>query len=126
MSNINNSAKQNQTILFDTDKNLISIEGVFITENPVDLFADLNLQIDDFFTHPSENLALDFKIEYFSTNMSLIIRNLLRKLHDNSHKTNLKIRWYFELEDEDMEETGEEFNLLYNDLNFEVIGVDKF
>jgi hypothetical protein len=126
MSSISNIAIDNQEITFDSKSGLITIKGIFITENPQGLFENLNQKIDNYLIEPTNDLTLDFKIEYFNTNMSIIIRNLIKKLHDNKDKINLKIRWYFENEDEDMEETGEEFKSLFDDINYELIGVDYF
>jgi len=126
MSPLTNSTMENQGILFDTKNGLITIKGVYITENPKELFKDLNNQIDDYLTNPTVNLTLDFKIEYLNTNMSLIIRNLIKKLHETVSETNFKVRWFFEIDDEDMEDMGEEFKLLFDNLDYELIGVERF
>jgi hypothetical protein len=126
MSSITNLTKENQEITFDSKSHLITIKGVFITENPQELFKELNHKIDNYFTEPKGDLTLDFKIEYFNTNMSIIIRNLIKKLNDNIENVNLKVRWYFENEDEDMEEIGEEFKMLFKGINYELVGVDSF
>jgi hypothetical protein len=113
-------------IEFDSKKGKISINGISIPEDPQEFFEPLNAQLDEYITNPSENTSLIFKLEYFNTSTTLIIRNLIRKLRDISNKTNFKVKWYFETEDEDMEEAGEEFKMLFNDVDFEIIGVNNF
>ena len=112
-------------ITFDSNNGTITINGISIPENPQEFFEPLNTQLDKYVLNPSLNTTLDFKLEYFNTSTTLIIRNLIRKLREISDKTNLKVRWFFETEDEDMEEAGEEFKMLFKDINFEIIGVNK-
>lgn len=113
-------------IEFNSNNGIITIKGISIPEDPQEFFAPLNSQLDNYILNPSENTFLDFKLEYFNTSTTLIIRNLMRKLRDISHKTNFKVKWYFEEEDEDMEEAGEEFKMLFNDVDFEIISVNNF
>ncbi len=113
-------------IEFDSNNGTITIKGISIPEDPQEFFEPLNTQIDEYILTPSETTFLDFKLEYFNTSTTLIIRNLIRKLRAISDKTNFKVRWYFETDDEDMEEAGEEFKMLFRDVDFEIIGVNHF
>ena len=113
-------------IEFDSKSGTITINGISIPEDPQEFFEPLNTQLDEYILQPSPNTTLDFKLEYFNTSTTLIIRNLIRKLREISDKTNFKVRWYFETEDEDMEEAGEEFKMLFNDVDFDIIGVNNF
>ncbi len=114
-----------QDIIFDNKNGLITIKGVFIEEDPQENFRKLDAQIDDFLSHSPQNITLDFKIEYFNTNMSMVIRDLLRHLSENLNGKNLKVNWYYETEDEDLEDAGNEFKLIFNELNFEIIEVSE-
>ncbi len=113
-------------IEFDSNNGTITIKGISIPEDPQEFFEPLNTQIDEYILTPSETTFLDFKLEYFNTSTTLIIRNLIRKLRAISDKTNFKVRWYYETDDEDMEEAGEEFKMLFRDVDFEIIGVNHF
>jgi hypothetical protein len=113
-------------IEFDSKSGTITINGISIPEDPQEFFEPLNSQLDEYILNPSDNTFLNFRLEYFNTSTTLIIRNLIRKLRDISNKTNFKVKWYFEAEDEDMEEAGEEFKMLFNDVDFEIIGVNNF
>ena len=50
-----------------------------------------------------------FKLEYFNTASSKLILDVLYALEDIK---GIKVRWYFNEEDEDMEEAGQEFSEL--------------
>ncbi len=113
-------------IEFDSNKGTIIIQGISIPEDPQEFFEPLNSQLDEYVLNPAQNTTLEFKLEYFNTSTTLIIRNLIRKLRDISDKTNFNVKWYFETDDEDMEEAGEEFKMLFNDIKFEIIRVNHF
>lgn len=110
---------------FNSNNGLISIAGISIPEDPQEFFEPLDNELNAYIDSPSENTCLEFKLEYFNTSTTLIIRNLIRRLHDISSKTNLVVKWYFETDDEDMEEAGGEFKMLFKDLDFDIISVDK-
>lgn len=112
-------------IEFDSQKGMISIQGISIPEDPQEFFAPLDEELNEYVHAPNEKTYLEFKLEYFNTSTTLIIRNLIRKLHDISNKTKLNVKWYYETDDEDMEEAGDEFRMLFKDIDFDIIGVNK-
>jgi response regulator RpfG family c-di-GMP phosphodiesterase len=113
-------------ISFKADEGKISIYGISIPEDPQEFFEPLNSELDDYVKNPAEETILEFKLEYFNTSTTLIIRNVIRKLRDINNKTKLKVNWYYEEDDEDMEEAGEEFKMLFDNIDFELIGVNHF
>lgn len=126
MSLIIEATVKTPKIDFNTNKGLISISGISIPEDPQEFFTPLDEELDIYVGNPSENTCLEFKLEYFNTSTTLIIRNLIRKLRDISSKTKLNVKWYFENDDEDMEEAGGEFKMLFKDIDFDIIGVNNF
>ena len=112
-------------IEFDSEKGMISIAGISIPEDPQEFFLPLDEELNQYVNAPKEKTFLEFKLEYFNTSTTLIIRNLIRKLHDISNKTKLNVKWYYETDDEDMEEAGDEFKMLFKDIDFDIIGVNK-
>jgi hypothetical protein len=104
----------------------ISISGISIPENPLEFFKPLDQELETYISKPSPLTNLEFKLEYFNTSSTLIIRNVIRKLASINHQTELKVKWYFENDDEDMQEAGDEFKLLFKDVSFDIIGVNHF
>lgn len=125
MSLIIEATVKTPKIDFNSSSGLISISGISIPEDPQEFFTPLDIELKNYIGSPSESTCLEFKLEYFNTSTTLIIRNLIRKLHDISGKTNLIVKWYFETDDEDMEEAGGEFKMLFKDIDFDIIGVNK-
>ncbi len=75
---------------------------------------------------PLPKTTLEFKLEYFNTSSTLVIRNLIRDLSQSEAKTELYVKWYYEEYDEDMKEAGDEFRMLFHKLNFELVEVLEF
>ena len=112
-------------IEFNSSSGLISISGISIPEDPREFFTPLDEELKKYIAAPLQNTNLEFKLEYFNTSTTLIIRNLIRQLRDISDKTELNVKWFFENDDEDMEEAGDEFKVLFKDIEFNVIGVEQ-
>tara|TARA_B100000809_G_C15051438_1_gene499059 strand:+ start:60 stop:440 length:381 start_codon:yes stop_codon:yes gene_type:complete len=125
MSLIIEATVKTPKIDFNSSDGFISISGISIPEDPQEFFEPLDVELNHYISSPAENTSLEFKLEYFNTSTTLIIRNLIRRLHNLSGKTNLIVKWYFETDDEDMEKAGGEFKMLFKDINFDIIGVEK-
>jgi len=113
-------------IEFDTNNGLIAISGISIPEDPQVFFTPFNDALKSYIDSPSEKTLLEFRLEYFNTSTTLVIRNIIRTLSNISNKTNLKVKWFYENDDEDMEEAGQEFKMLFNEIKFDIIGVNEF
>ena len=114
------------SIKLDSLSGEISIAGISIPENPSEFFKPLDQELENYISKPSTSTNLEFKLEYFNTSSTLIIRNVIRKLASINHQTLLNVKWYFENDDEDMQEAGDEFKLLFKDVSFDIIGVNHF
>ncbi len=107
-------------------KGLIHVSGISIPEDPKSFYAPFHAAINEYMKSPNEKTVVEFKLEYFNTSTTLIIRNIIRRLKELSEKSDLKVCWYFEEDDEDMEEVGEELKILFPELSFEIIQVKQF
>ncbi len=113
-------------ISMDESGGLISIKGISIPEDPHEFYSPLMRALADYSNAPAAKTALNLHLEYFNTSSTLIIRNLIKQLQDMQEKTQVVINWFFESDDEDMKEAGEEFKLLFGDVEFHVTAVDAF
>jgi hypothetical protein len=104
----------------------ILIAGISIPEDPYDFYSPVNEAIENYLSQPKDVTQLDFKLEYFNTSSTLVIRNIIRSLAENESGTNLKVCWYYEEYDDDMREAGEEFKLLFSKIDFQLKQVDEF
>lgn len=112
-------------IKVDSTQGHILLAGISIPEDPHEFYFSLNEEIESYLEHPADNTNLEFQLEYFNTSTTLVIRNLIRKLGTLASKKSLSVKWYYEKDDEDMEEAGSEFKLLFPELNFDLIALDE-
>ena len=108
------------------EQGTILLAGISIPEDPYSFYSPVNEKINEYLETPCPTTILEFKLEYFNTSSTLVIRNLIRDLSQSEINTKLEVKWYYEEYDEDMKEAGDEFRMLFNSLNFELIEVQEF
>lgn len=94
-------------------------ENVFVFYNPV-------IQaIRDFRKQPTNGIVVDFSLEYFNTSSARCIFLILKELKVLSTEgNNITINWSYEEEDEDMLETGQDFQELI-EMSFNFVNITK-
>lgn len=100
-------------VYFDPKENVFELSGRSIPEDSVGFYKHILDWIDDYGKGPNALTEFNFELEYFNTSSSKNILELLKKLeaiHESGH--NVKIYWYYDEDDEDMEETGEDYKAL--------------
>ncbi|MFY0628319.1 MAG: DUF1987 domain-containing protein [Reichenbachiella sp.] len=104
------------SIYFNPKKGLLDIRGKSSPENPLVFYKHLHDSIDNFGDTPNENLTLNIAYEYFNTSSSKCIYILFKKVNDlrTEKGKNVKVNWYFEEDDEDMQEAGEDLSSFFN------------
>ena len=85
----------------------------------------MNDWIDSYGKEPKGETVVDVKLEYFNTSSSKCILDLFKKLEGISgSKTAVTVNWYFEEDDEDMEEAGQDYQAIIG-LPFNIIEVEE-
>ncbi|RUA27853.1 MAG: nuclear pore complex subunit [Bacteroidetes bacterium] len=95
---------------FNPDAETFLISGRSIPENSIEFYKPLLDWLDKYVNNPLDSTIFEIKLEYFNTSSSKCLVEIFRKLekiHDNGKK--VVVEWYFDEEDEDMEESGEDF-----------------
>tara|TARA_R110002050_G_scaffold270758_2_gene413844 strand:+ start:503 stop:886 length:384 start_codon:yes stop_codon:yes gene_type:complete len=122
--NLEGSAKT-PTVKFDSKSGKLELKGRSIPENSIEFYKPLNDWIDGYATNPIGETTVDIKLEYFNTSSSKCILDLFKQLENlNKQGTAVKVNWYFEEDDEDMAEAGEDYQAII-DLPFEMIEVEE-
>jgi hypothetical protein len=113
------------TVSFDAASGTLELKGRSIPENSVEFYKPLNDWIDTYGSTPKETTTVDIKLEYFNTSSSKCILDLFKQLERlNGKGTEIKVNWYFEEDDEDMEEAGEDYQAIIN-IPFKMIEVEE-
>lgn len=113
------------SVTFQAGEGKLELKGRSIPENSVEFYKPLNDWIDAYGGSPKAQTVVDIKLEYFNTSSSKCILDLFKKLEGiNGKGTDVSINWYFEEDDEDMEEAGEDYQAIIS-LPFKIIEVEE-
>lgn len=114
MSNliINDSIKT-PTVLFDIT-GILEIKGKSIPENSLEFYRPVFEWLDIYSQSPAPKTELKISLEYFNTSSSKCLLDILRRLEtiNLSGKSNVKVLWFYDADDEDMMEAGEDYQAL--------------
>ncbi|MBG16600.1 MAG: nuclear pore complex subunit [Crocinitomicaceae bacterium] len=99
------------------------IKGRSIPENSIEFYKPLIDWIAAYSDNPKENTLVNIQLEYFNTSSSKCILDVFKKLESISDST-VSVKWYYEEDDEDMLEAGEDYEAII-DLSFEMIEVEE-
>ena len=99
------------------------LKGRSIPENSVEYYAPLMDWIESYGGSPQSETTVNVQLEYFNTSSSKCILDVFKKLESISG-SNVKIKWYYEEDDEDMLEAGEDYDAII-DIDFEMIEVEE-
>lgn len=107
-------------VSFNPKINLLEIKGRSSPENSILFYDQILTLIDEFIASDNESLTVNFSFEYFNTSSSKCLFDVFRKLTKlEDEDKELIINWYYEEDDEDMMEAGEDYaDLLDLDINF--------
>jgi hypothetical protein len=113
------------SITFNANEGRLELKGRSIPENSVEFYKPLNEWIEAYGATPKTQTSVDIKLEYFNTSSSKCILDLFKKLETiNGKGTEVSINWYFEEDDEDMEEAGQDYQAIIS-LPFKIIEVEE-
>ncbi|MEQ8240211.1 MAG: DUF1987 domain-containing protein [Cyclobacteriaceae bacterium] len=103
-------------VSIDDQLNEMRFSGRCSPEMVVNFFKPIEEAIDRYFEQGKDSLTAHFSLEYINTSSTKGLINLMRRMDKIVAKgKKIEIYWYYEEDDEDMMETGEDFSdLLMN------------
>jgi hypothetical protein len=110
------------TVNFISSEGLLEIKGRSIPENSIEFYKPLIDWIESYAQQPNDSSNVNIQLEYFNTSSSKCILDLFKKL-EAINKT-ITINWYYEEDDEDMLEAGEDYEAIIN-IPFKMIEVEE-
>lgn len=94
----------------DPDKGLIEIKGRSIPENSVEFYRSVNNWLNEYAQGDMKPTKVRFQLEYFNTSSSKCILDIFKKLEVMYRKGwDVNISWCYDEDDEDMYESGEDY-----------------
>lgn len=104
------------SVYFNTGKGILDIRGLSSPENPLKFYNHLIDSVDAYGKEAYESLTVNFALEYFNTSSSKCIYLLFKKVNELrlERGKEVVVNWYYEEEDEDMLEAGEDLCFFFN------------
>tara|TARA_R110002049_G_scaffold302495_2_gene495419 strand:- start:4261 stop:4641 length:381 start_codon:yes stop_codon:yes gene_type:complete len=103
------------TIEFSAKDGKLLIKGRSIPENSIEFYKPLVDKLEEYIASPQQSTEVKIQLEYFNTSSSKCILDVFKKLEKiNSNGSETVIKWYYEEDDEDMLEAGEDYQAIIN------------
>lgn len=111
-------------IEFDTQNGVLTISGKSIAEDSHEFYKPLIDALNQYKTKPCLQTTVNLKLVYFNTSSSKSILDVLRLIESLKENSEVTINWFYEKEDDDMLEVGEDYCEIVN-LPFRMVEVDS-
>jgi len=106
-----------------SDDGTIDLKGKSIPENSLEFYQPVYDWLDAYVENPKEKTIVTVQLEYFNTSSSKCILDILKRIDRlDEDGFDVLIRWYYDEDDEDMMEAGEDYSDLL-DSPFELIPI---
>ena len=97
-------------VIFDPEKNTLVLKGQSYPENAFKFYQPIFEWVDQYLAQFNSAILMEVKLSYINTSSSKCIMMLLEKLEEAFQKgADLKINWYYDVENESELECAEEF-----------------
>lgn len=98
------------TVKFEASTGIIELKGRSIPENSIEFYKPLVDWLDEYANSAKDQIQVNIQLEYFNTSSSKCILDVFKKLEAiNKGDSEVIINWYYEEDDEDMLEAGEDY-----------------
>jgi hypothetical protein len=109
-------------VLLDPENNIFEISGRSLPEDVVSFYQPVLDWLDEYKAEPLDSIEFVFKYVYFNTATSKLVMDILIRLEEiKKSGKEVVVMWFYEQDDEDMLDLGEEFSENV-DVPFEIIG----
>jgi len=103
-------SKQTPEINFDASSGILEIMGRSIPENTFEFFNPVLEWLEEYAKSPAPKTIVKVNLEYFNTSSSKYILEIFKRIKTILNDGNdVLVEWYYEEDDEEMMETGEDY-----------------
>lgn len=114
-------SKQTPEVNFNPSTGILSISGRSIPENTFEFFNPILVWLEEYTNQAQSKTIINIDLEYFNTSSSKYILEILKRLKAIlAIGKDVLVKWYYDADDEEMMETGEDYEDVSN-LPFEII-----
>ena len=108
-------AAKSPEVIFDKENNIFQIRGRSISENANEFYEPLEIWLKEYFKNPNPQTKLVLNFDYLNSSSLIHISIIINLLEKNYNKgADVLLVWQYEENDELIENTGIELNLISN------------
>ncbi len=108
-------AAKSPEVIFDKENNIFQIRGRSISENAQEFYEPLKKWLNEYFKNPNPQTKLVLNFDYLNSSSLIQISKIISLLEKNYKKgKDVLLVWQYEKDDELIENTGIELNLISN------------
>jgi len=97
-------------IILEAEKGKLEFSGRSIPENSIEFYRPVVDWVEKYLETSPPRTTITIKLEYFNTSSSKSLFEIFKKFEYIFKSGNqVLVRWFYEQEDEDMRESGEDF-----------------
>jgi hypothetical protein len=111
-------------VIFDPIDEVFQISNVSLPENAIEFYAPIVEWLKKYKENPNPITIFDFNIEYLNTASSKQVFELIFLIDKICEKSDVTIRWHYDVIDEDMHSLGIRFTHLVK-VKFELVEYRK-
>ena len=98
------------TVNMNPQTGVVEIKGRSIPENSIEFYKPIVDWLEEYAKGPAAKTVVNVQLEYFNTSSSKCILDVFKKLEVlKKDQQDVIINWYYEEDDEDMLEAGEDY-----------------
>ena len=111
------------SIKFDAAAGKLELKGRSIPENSLEFYQPVYDWLDAYIEKPQSKTIVHVQFDYFNTSSSKCILDILKRIDKiDQNGEDVLIKWYYDENDEDMMEAGEDYSDLL-EAPFELISM---
>jgi SiaC family regulatory phosphoprotein len=110
------------SVKLDAQTGMVEIKGRSIPENSLEFYKPLIEWVEKYSADSQSETNVHIQLEYFNTSSSKCLLDFFKRLETINNK--VIINWYYEQDDEDMLEAGEDYEAIIN-VPFKMIEVEE-
>ncbi len=108
-------------ISFDAETGKLELKGRSIPENSLEFYRPVFEWLDKYVANPTSKTIVEIQFDYFNTSSSKCILDILKRIDKiDEAGEDVLIKWFYDENDEDMMEAGEDYSDLL-DAPFDLI-----
>jgi hypothetical protein len=116
-----NKTTKTPSVFINSDTGIFLMEGLILPEDSLAFFTPILNYIKDYLKSPQVETNVTLRLEYFNTSASRLLYTMLKQLGNSHHVTKTTINWYYEDDDTDLEEVGDEFEEMFSTMTFKKV-----